>query len=342
MRRLLAFLTLLIPSALFADPTGPSGTYIYNQNSPQAGAKFNVSSGTARTMLQGPYGTSLPLSQCLLETDVGRTFTIRLSTSITYYVCAGTSGWVASGGGGSGGSGVFAIGDATDVDDSARAIGSYLCFDGTNWVAVSNGGTCSFSIATFSNGLSATQEIGSGVWKTTGTISFTASYNNGPPTSSTVTFSGWSDLYMSSPFTSTTSIQNVNYPAVAGTVVFTLNSKKGSTTDTETITHTFVNRRFWGVTTVTSGFTEANVEALSSELSNSKSKSFSSTASTGEYLIWASPTRLGTVTFEVGGFEGGYQSPETVSITNSSGYAENYYVYRSVNSNLGTVNIVTE
>jgi hypothetical protein len=134
----------------------------------------------------------------------------------------------------------------------------------------------------------------------------------------------------------------VSYPAVAGTVVFTLNSRKGAETDSDSITHTFVNNRFYGVTTVSSGFTEANVEAATSELSNSKAKTFSTTAGSGEYLIWATPTRLGTVTFAVGGFEGGYLSPETVSITNASGFTENYYVYRSVNSNLGTVNIVTQ
>lgn len=233
--------------------------------------------------------------------------------------------------------------DLGDGDDSARVIGSYLCFDGTNWVAVANGGNCAFSIASFGNSLSATQEIGTGVWKASGTINFTATYSNGPPTSSTITFSGWvTPLHLSSPFTSTTSVSSVHYPAVAGTVVFTLNARKDSTTDTDTITHTFVNRRFFDVTTLTGSYTEAQVEALDSELSNSKAKTFSLTAGSGEYLIWASPTRLGTVTFTVGGFEGGFNSPETVSLTNASGYTENYYVYRSVNSNLGTVNIVTE
>ena len=31
------------------------------------------------------------------------------------------------------------------------------------------------------------------------------------------------------------------------------------------------------------------------------------------------------------GFEGGFNAPVTVSINNHSGYAEDYYVYRSVN-----------
>ena len=224
------------------------------------------------------------------------------------------------------------------VDDSSRSVGYGLCWDGTNWVAAASFGGCSFSIAAFSNGLSSDQLIGSGVWKATGTVSFTASYSNGPPISSTVTFSGWvTPLSMSSPFTSTTSIASVNYPSVAGSVVFTLSSRKGSTTDTETITHNFYNYRFWGVTTVASGYSEANIEALAgSEISNSTTKTFTGAS---EYILWASPTRLGTVTFTVNGFTGGFQPPETVSITNSAGFTENYYAYRSTNLNLGSTTV---
>lgn len=238
----------------------------------------------------------------------------------------------------------MAFSDLSDADDSARAIDAELCFDGTNWVAIARGGSCSFSVASFANSLSATQLIGVGVWKASGTVSFTASYTNGPPTSSTVTFSGWATpLHLSSPFTSTTSVASVNYPSVAGTVVFTLNGAKTTQADTETITHSFYNKRFWGVSTVASGYSEADVEVLAgSEVSNSVAKSFTVAPGATEYIIWASPTRLGTVAFSVGGFVGGFQSPETVSITNSAGFTENYYVYRSSNLNLGSTNVTSQ
>ena len=140
----------------------------------------------------------------------------------------------------------------------------------------------------------------------------------------------------------TTNTEAVAYPAaVAGTRAFALTATDGTDNSTSTITYTFVNRRFWGVSTKASGYTEADVEGLAgTELSNSGSKSFSSTTAAGEYIIWASRTALGTRTFTVGGFEGGFQAPETVSITNASGFTENYYVYRSTNSGLGTVNVV--
>lgn len=199
-----------------------------------------------------------------------------------------------------------------------------------------------FDIASFSDGNSLTQEIGVGTWKAIGALSFTATYTAGPATSSTVTYSGWSALPMGGTNFQgpTLSVQSVSYPSVAGTVVFTLNSAKGSQSDTATITHTFVNKRFWGVTTVASGFTESDVESLSgSELSNSISKTFNVTAGSSEYIVYAYPSRLGTATFTVGGFEGGFNSPETVSITNASGYTEDYYVYRSVNSALGSTTV---
>lgn len=227
-----------------------------------------------------------------------------------------------------------------DVSTAGISVNYQPCYNGVQWVVVPVGTSCNFSIASFSDANSLTQEIGTGVWKSTGNLTFSATYSNGPPIGSTITFSGWSALPLTSPFTSVNSVASVNYPAVAATVVFTLSSQKGSSTDTETITHTFVNRRFWGVTTVTSGFSESDVEALTSELSNSVSKTFSVTAGSSEYILWASPTRLGTVNFTVGGFSGGFMPPETVSVTNASGYTENYYVYRSVNSNLGATTVV--
>lgn len=214
----------------------------------------------------------------------------------------------------------------------------------TTGSACGSGGTVIFT-ATLSDGNSTTVEIGAaGVWKAIGALSFTASYTNGTPIGSTVTFSGWAS---SLPLTNswlgpTTNTEAVNYPAIAGTVSFLLSARSSSQTATNTLTHTFVNNRFYGTTTVASGFTEADIEALTTELSNSKAKTFTLTAGASQYLAWASPTRLGTVTFFAGGFEGGFVSPETVSVTNPSGYTENYYIYRSVHTNLGTVNLVTQ
>jgi hypothetical protein len=140
----------------------------------------------------------------------------------------------------------------------------------------------------------------------------------------------------------TASAEAVTYPAsVGGTKVFTLNATDGATSPTSAVTFSFVNRRFWGVSSVTSGYTEANVEGLAgTDLSNSGSTSVTVTAGPGQYIIFASRAALGARTFTVGGFAGGFGTPETVSITNASGFTEDYYVYRSVNANLGTTTVV--
>ncbi len=242
---------------------------------------------------------------------------------------------------GHGGGGATTLNDLTDVNDSGKATNYALLYNGTMWVAAPQGTSFTFSIASFSDGISSTIEIGTGVWKSSGSITFSASYSNGPPSGSTVTFSGWSNLPLSTPFTSTHSIQIVSYPSVAGSVVFGLSAQTSATSASTSITHTFVNRRFWGVSTTASGYTEANVEALANtELSNSKANTFSVTAGAGEYIIYSYPSRLGTATFTVGGFEGGFNTPETVSITNGFGFTENFYVYRSINSNLGSTTVV--
>lgn len=244
-----------------------------------------------------------------------------------------------------GGGGASDLDDLTDVVITAPAKNQTLIHNGTTFVNAAQGTSFTFEIVSFSDGNSSTIEIGTGVWKAAGDISFTATYSNGPPIGSTVTITGWSALPMSGAglVGPTASVASLDHPSVAGTRVFTLSATDGTDSDTATITHTFVNRRFWGVSTTASGFTEGDVEGLAgTELSNSKAKTFSVTPGSGEYIIFAYPSRLGTATFTVGGFEGGFNSPETVSITNGFAFAENFYVYSSINSNLGSTTVVAQ
>ena len=48
---------------------------------------------------------------------------------------------------------------------------------------------------------------------------------------------------------------------------------------------------------------------------------------------------MGKPTFYVGGFEGGFDLLHTFLYTNSKGYSENYYVYKSINSSLGSTSV---
>lgn len=109
-------------------------------------------------------------------------------------------------------------------------------------------------------------------------------------------------------------------------------------TDTKTTAITFCNNIYYGVGIVESGFNSAFVTGLSKKLQTAKAYDFTASP-TNQYIYYAVPERLGAVTFKVGGFEGGFEAPEIVSVTNSSNYAENYYVYRSTNKITGSTSV---
>lgn len=126
-----------------------------------------------------------------------------------------------------------------------------------------------------------------------------------------------------------------NYKVYRSTLAALGNSTLVTSTSSNTI-----NRVYWGITTKTGTFLESDVEGLAnSAVSNTKGRTFSLTPGAGEYVLYALPVRLGTVVFWVGGFEGGFQPSETVSITNVNGHVEDYYVYRSTNSGLGATTV---
>jgi hypothetical protein len=241
----------------------------------------------------------------------------------------------------------IAIDNLMDVTAPAPVKDQVLKWNGTAWVPAAYSASFTFSIASFTNnGGSTPVLIGTGTWKTAGSLTFSATYSNGPATNGYVSHSGWSNLTMTGTgfVGPTASTEAVSYPAaVGGTKVFTLYATDGAVSPTSAVTFTFNNKRFYGVSTITGGYTEANVEGLAgSEFNNNLGSTvFSVTAGPGEYIIFASRAALGDRTFTVGGFAGGFLAPETVSITNASGFTENYYVYRSVNANLGftTVNV---
>jgi len=348
-----------------------------------------------------------------------------------------------------------------------------VLFNGTSLVCDAQGTNFTFSIASFSDGEATTQLIGAGTFQAQSTMAFTASYNNGPPTTATLAVSTNGGAYsnigaMTSPaYTSgTNSTAAISYPsakdqtlqfrlsaddgvdssvltdtaitfrnlvytgcgtkantyseadieALTGTQTATINVSKAincgagqyivhsypasytnmdegadyeidglvdfkfnsialaTINDSRTLSITnsagyaenyevyvstlanlgsgtfvantvdqTIDKLYYGITTKTSTFLESDVEGLAnSPITNDNTQVWNSvTAGAGEYLLFAFPVRLGTVTFWVGGIEGGFQAAETVSVTNANGWNENYLVYRSTNSNLGATVVTT-
>lgn len=106
----------------------------------------------------------------------------------------------------------------------------------------------------------------------------------------------------------------------------------------------FQNQVYWGAAAMPETINSAFVRGLSGKkLTGSKVTSFSVNAGTGQYIWYCLPVRspFGTCTFKVGGFEGGFAlaTAEPIEFQNASGYTEPYYVYRSVESNLGNTTV---
>jgi hypothetical protein len=103
---------------------------------------------------------------------------------------------------------------------------------------------------------------------------------------------------------------------------------------------TFLNGIYYGDAAIPGAVNSAFVTSLAKVLQSSRSRSYTTSAGPGVYAWFAHRSALGTATFTVGGFAGGFEAPVVVSVTNASGFTENYNVYRSTNPNIGPVGVV--
>ena len=256
------------------------------------------------------------------------------------------------------------LNDVDTVSD-APARDEVLKWNGSNWVPAAYGASFEFTIASFSDGESTTKLIGVGEWKAATAISFTATYNNGPPDNSDVYVGYNSTSYYKSGVIgvmdgadaeSGDNDVSVSYPSNKDQYLqFNLSSNVDSDTDTQTESAIyFRNYIYWGIDNKNNSFSEADVEALSnSDISNDQTRSMSINCTAGNYLVFAYPdsyTRIpsgsdyetnGGTGFLFNGIACAFSGAEIVSITNSAGYVEDYKVYASNLPNLGNHSLVT-
>lgn len=108
-----------------------------------------------------------------------------------------------------------------------------------------------------------------------------------------------------------------------------------------TLNITFQPRAYWGVAQNKEIYDSADILALSeSALTNTRARNINVNAGEGEHIIYAIPSTFGTPIFKINGFEGGFIKVGTINFTNASGYSQNYDVYKSVNPNLGSTQVV--
>lgn len=124
------------------------------------------------------------------------------------------------------------------------------------------------------------------------------------------------------------------YTNVSATTSYTLVVTDSYSTTNKTVTVEAANQIYYGAAANLS-----NVSTLTKVLSNDKTRTITVNAGAGQYIVYAYPARLGDVTFFVGAWEGGFEPPVELNLTNASGYTEKYKVFRSTNANLGETTV---
>ena len=119
--------------------------------------------------------------------------------------------------------------------------------------------------------------------------------------------------------------------------------ERGATAE-KTASLSFLNGIYYGVSdepnTYDSAFLLDGIDrGLNKTLRNSKLTSFSESAGSNEYIYYCLPKRMGTCSFKVGGFDGGFTLVDTIAFTNAFGYTEDYFIYRSDNTGLGQTTV---
>lgn len=112
---------------------------------------------------------------------------------------------------------------------------------------------------------------------------------------------------------------------------------------TKTTTLTFCNRVCYGAAAAPDTINSDFVMSLATRnLATSRTNnSVKYNAGEGQYLWYCVPTRLGQCSFTdvETGLGAGLSLVDTISVTNASGYTENYYVYKSDYAGLGSLTV---
>lgn len=139
-----------------------------------------------------------------------------------------------------------------------------------------------------------------------------------------------------------TSVREKTYTAVTADTTYTLKGiSENDVEKSKSVSVKFYNGIYYGKSN-SSSYNAALINSFTKVLSDSKVRTVTVNAGSGEYIFYCLPTRLGTPSFNVGGFDGGFSKVATVNFTNSDNFAENYDIYKSDNANLGNTTVVVK
>ena len=244
-----------------------------------------------------------------------------------------------------------------------------LKFNGSKFVAADEGTTFVFTIADFdTNDGTTPQLIGTGSWKAVNALTFTATYNNGPPDGHSGASEGapkitsiidgstsGSDMFpLSSSFSSGTNSRAIMFPPNSSDDIrFRLFASAGSDTSNSFSDQRiyFFNQFVFGDLSKNNGFNQADIRTLAADnsvTSNDTTRTLSVSIGSSNYLAFAhrtgdtnvtqvycgnNPNRL---TVAMDRTDATTKTPlrETVSYLNTAGYTENFFVYASKEQNI--------
>ena len=132
--------------------------------------------------------------------------------------------------------------------------------------------------------------------------------------------------------------------SIASNKTFTLTvSDNKNKTATRSITFSFMYPKYYGAVVEPDIYDNDFILNLSGyKLASSKNGTFNVNAGTNEYIYFCIPTKWGTPTFNVGGFDGGFFKVAEINFTNKSGHTEPYSIWRSDNLSLGSQSVTVK
>jgi len=133
-------------------------------------------------------------------------------------------------------------------------------------------------------------------------------------------------------------VVTLNNVSVNTTITLTAddNETDSHSPKTRQLTLAFLDKLYWGVSTIPGSYNSAFVLGLANKvLASSRQTSFSLSTGASEYIYVAIPAAMGTPTFKTNGFFGGLSLEASFNLTNASGYTSSYNLYRTDNESLG-------
>ena len=188
------------------------------------------------------------------------------------------------------------------------------------------------SITSFSTDILSELEVGQTVtsvklsWKTKGTVKslkLTGTGMNGPETDPRII--GYA-------------INNLSITATSGgSWELTVTGTKGETATKTVSSPTFKRRVYYGVSSA-EALDATGIKGLTNRLATSKGYNWTPSCNK-QYIYYCVPKTFGACSFKCGVFDGGFNEAYTVSVTNSYGHTEDYYVYRSAELLTGSISV---